>query len=53
MECQKVMKECRSWLASSDRFLTSLNQDYSEYIDIIAPITYSVEQVRILFRYPE
>lgn len=51
MECQKIMKECRSWLASSDRFLTSLNQDYPEYIDIIAPITYSVEQVRTSIEY--
>ncbi|KAK7603581.1 hypothetical protein V9T40_003580 [Parthenolecanium corni] len=45
IECQKVMKECRSWLASSDRFITSLNQDYAEYIDVIAPITYSMEQL--------
>lgn len=44
-DVQKIIKEGEGWLISSDRFVTSLSNEYDELTDIITPVIYAVLQV--------
>lgn len=46
-EAHSVIKECKAFLSSSDQFVMSLTAEFSEYTDVVTPIVYSTEQVRM------